>query len=96
MNSTASNGSLRRGGHRTRSANVSSNVIRLPRFSSSKRNDQLALSLRQAQARRAQAAAQAAAGRRAVVAVALALLGMVAAVVVLDREARIQAVEVRR
>jgi hypothetical protein len=30
------------------------------------------------------------------VAVALALLGMVAAVVVLDREARIQAVEVRR
>ncbi len=96
MNSTASNGSLRRGGHRTRSANVSSNVIQLPKFFSSKRNDQLALSLRQAQARRAQAAAQAAAGRRAVIALTLCLLGMVAAVVVLDREARIQAVEVRR
>ena len=96
MNSTTSNGSLRRGGHKTRSANVSSNVIQLPKFSSSKRNDQLALSLRQAQARRAAAAAQAAAGRRAVICLALCLLGMVAGAVVLVQEVGIQAVEVRR
>jgi hypothetical protein len=52
--------------------------------------------LRQDQARRAQAAASAAAGRRAVIAVALALLGMVAGAVVLVQEVGIQAVEVRR
>ena len=56
----------------------------------------LAAQLRQDQTHRAQAAAQAAAGRRAVIALTLCLLGMVASVVVLDREARIQAVEVRR
>ena len=52
--------------------------------------------LRQAQARRAQAAAQAAAGRRAVIAAALALLGMMAGAVVLVQEVGIQAQEVRR
>ena len=52
--------------------------------------------LRQAQARRAQAAAQAAAGRRAVICLALCLLGMVAGAVVLVQEVGIQAVEVRR
>ncbi len=56
----------------------------------------LAAVLRQAQARRAQAAAQAAAGRRAVIAAALALLGMVAGAVVLAQEVGIQQVEVRR
>jgi hypothetical protein len=40
--------------------------------------------------------AQAAARRRTVIALTLCLLGMVAAVVVLEREARIQSVEVRR
>ncbi len=54
----------------------------------------LAAVLRQAQARRAQAAAQAAARRRAVIALALCLLGMVASSVVLVREVGIQAVEV--
>ncbi len=52
--------------------------------------------LRQDQAHRAQAAAQAAAGRRAVIAAALALLGMVAGAVVLVQEVGIQQVEVRR
>jgi 2-methylcitrate dehydratase PrpD len=56
----------------------------------------LADRLRQDQARRTQAAAQAAAHRRAVVAVALALLGMVGGSVALVREVGIQAVEVRR
>ena len=55
----------------------------------------LAAVLRQAQARRAQVAAQAAAGRRAVIAAALALLGMVAGVVVLEREIQLQGQEVR-
>jgi cation transporter-like permease len=57
---------------------------------------QLALSLRQAQARRAQAAAASAARRRAVIGLALCLLGMVAGVVVLEREIQLQAQEVRR
>ncbi len=52
--------------------------------------------LSQAQARRAAAAAQATAGRRAVIAAALALLGMVAGAVVLVQEVGIQQVEVRR
>jgi 2-methylcitrate dehydratase PrpD len=52
--------------------------------------------LRQDQARRAQATASAAAGRRAVIAVALALLGMVGGAVALVREVGIQAQEVRR
>jgi hypothetical protein len=56
----------------------------------------LATQLRQDQARRAQAAAQAAAHRRAVVAVALVLLGMVGGSVALVREVGIQAQEVRR
>jgi cation transporter-like permease len=56
----------------------------------------VSLPLYKAQARRAAAAAQAAAGRRAVICLALALLGMVAGVVALEREARIQQVEVRR
>jgi hypothetical protein len=56
----------------------------------------LAAQLRNDQHRRAAAAAQAAAGRRAVIAAALALLGMVAGAVALEREARIQAVEVAR
>jgi len=59
-------------------------------------NYRLAAQLRQDQARRAQAAAQAAAHRRAVIAVALALLGMVGGAVALVREMEIQAQEVRR
>jgi len=54
------------------------------------------VSLRQAQARRAQSAAQAAARRRTVVALALCLLGMVASVVVVEREVQMQRVEVSR
>jgi hypothetical protein len=54
------------------------------------------VSLRQAQARRAQSAAQAAARRRTVVAVVLCLLGMVAGAVVLEREVYLQGQEVRR
>lgn len=56
----------------------------------------LAAQLRRDQARRTQAAAQAAAHRRAVVAVALALLGMLGGTVALVREVGIQAQEVRR
>ncbi len=52
--------------------------------------------LSQAQARRAAAAAQATAGRRAVICLALCLLGMVAGAVVLVQEVGIQQVEVRR
>ncbi len=72
-----------------------------PKSSKSRRphapsDHRLAAQLRQGQARRAQAAAQAAAGRRAVIAAALALLGMVAGAVVLVQEVGIQAQEVRR
>ena len=56
----------------------------------------LAAQLRQDQARRAAAAAQAAAHRRAVIAVSLALMGVLAGAVALVREVGIQAVEVRR
>ena len=56
----------------------------------------VSLPLYKAQRRRAAAAAQAAARRRTVIALALCLLGMVASVVVLDREARIQQLEMRR
>jgi len=96
MNNTRLNGSPQQGGHRTRSASVSSSAIQLPKFSSSRPNNDLAAAIRRAQARRAQAAAQAAARRRTVVALALCLLGMVAGAVVVEREAMLQGQEVRR
>lgn len=77
-----------------------SSAIQLPQFSSSSQSRDHAvvafLAHRQDQSRRAAAAAQAAAGRRAVIAVALCLLGLVAGAVVLVREVEIQQVEVRR
>ena len=90
------NGAAPRGGVVLPFARPSTLSSPAPRSSALRRchapsDHRLAAVLRQDQARRAQAATQAAAGRRAVIAAALALLGMVAAVVVLDREARIQA-----
>jgi hypothetical protein len=96
MNSTQSNGSPQQGGHRTRSASVSSSVIQLPKFSSSRPNNDLAAAIRRAQIRRAAAAAAADARRRTVMALALCLLGMAAGAVVVEREVGIQQVEVRR
>jgi len=96
MNSTQSNGSPQQGGHRTRSASVSSSVIQLPKFSSSRPNNDLAAAIRRAQIRRAAAAAAADARRRTVVALALGLLGMVAGAVVVEREAMLQGQEVSR
>jgi len=96
MNSTASNGSPQQGGHRTRSASVSSSVIQLPKFSSSRPNNDLAAAIRRAEIRRAAAAAAADARRRTVVALTLCLLGMVAGAVVVEREAMLQGQEVRR
>ena len=56
----------------------------------------VSLPLYKAQRRRAVLDAQAHARRRAVVALVLCLLGMVGAVVTVEREIRIQAVEVRQ
>ena len=100
MNSTPSNGLHLSTGRSPRFKNASSSAIQLPQFSSSGQSrDHVFLAFlahRKAQRRRAAAAAQAAAGRRAVIAVALALLGMVGGAVVLVREAQLQAQEVRR
>jgi len=96
MNNTASNGSPQQGGHRTQSASVSSSVIQLPKFSSSRPRHELAAEVRRAQVRRAEAAAAAVARRRTVVALALCLLGMVAGAVVVEREIQLQGQEVRR
>jgi hypothetical protein len=96
MNSTASNGSPQQGGHRTRSASVSSSVIQLPKFSSSRPNNDLAAAIHRAQIRRAAAAAAADARRRTVIALVLCLLGMVAGAVVVEREVYLQGQEVSR
>ena len=96
MNSAKLNGSPQQGGHRTRSASVSSSVIQLPKFSSSRPNNDLALSLRRAEIRRAAAAAAADARRRTVMALVLCLLGMVAGAVVMEREVMLQGQEVSR
>jgi hypothetical protein len=96
MNSTASNGSPQQGGHSTRSGNASNSVIQLPKFSSSRPNNDLAAAIRRAQIRRAAAAAAADARRRTVIALVLALLGMVAGAVVVEREVQMQGQEVRR
>ena len=58
--------------------------------------DVVDLSLYRAQRRRAAAAAKAASCRRTVITVSLCLLSIMASVVVLEREAQIQAVEVRQ
>jgi hypothetical protein len=56
----------------------------------------MAAAIHRAQVRRAAAAAAADARRRTVIAVALALLGMVAGAVVVEREVYLQGQEVRR
>lgn len=100
MNSTPSNGLRLSTGRSPRFKNASSSGIQLPQFSSSGQSRDHAvvafLAHRKAQRRHAAAAAQAAAGRRAVIATALALLGMVGGSVALVREVQLQAVEVRQ
>jgi len=99
MNNITSNGSPATAGPSLPFGNVSSAGSRALKSSLSTNghaarcDHRLDAQLRRAQARRAQAAAEAAAGRRAVIAVALALLGMVAGSVVLVREVGIQTVE---
>ena len=89
-------------GRQIQFANASSGASRLRRSSlftnghAARSDRQLAAQLRHDQLRRAQAATQAAAGRRAVIAAALALLGMVAGAVVLVQEAGIQQVEAQQ
>ena len=102
MKLTFLNGLPATAGPRIQFANVSNSASRKRRSSPSTNGHvarcdfRLAAVLRQDQARRAPAAAQAAAGRRAVIAVALALLGMVGGAVALVREVGVQVVEVRR
>jgi len=103
MNSTSWNGSPATAGLYPPFANASLSASRKPKSSQSRNvhaapfdaGRVVSLPLYKAQRRRAVLVAQAAARRRAVIALTLCLLGMVAAVVVLEREARIQAVEVR-
>lgn len=89
-------------GDRRQSANVSSKGIQLPRFSSSSpRRDRhccavVSLPLYRAQRRRAVLAAEKHARRRAVIAVALCLAGIVGAVMTVEREVRLQRLEVAR
>ena len=96
MSNARLNGSPLRGGHSTRSGNASNSSIQLPKFSSSRPNNDLAAEVRRAQIRRAAAAAAADARRRTVMALTLCLLGMVAGAVVVEREVQMQRVEVRR
>lgn len=80
-----------------RSANpLSNNFRRLRSSASSRANDGAVVSLDsyKAQRRRAAAAAQAHARRRAVIGLALALLGLLAGVAVQERDAQLQRMEV--
>lgn len=97
MNRLNSNGLSPQAGAQRRSANpLSNNFRRLSSSASSRANDCAVVSLDsyKAQRRRAAAAAQAHARRRAVIGLALALLGLLAGVAVQEREAQLQRMEV--
>ena len=96
MNSTPSNGSRLRIGHKPPLSSVGSNGIQLPRFSSSdfcnpsaNRCPVVSLPLYRAQRRRATLAAQANARRRTVVALVLVVAGLLATATALHRNTQL-------
>lgn len=99
-----SNGLPETAGRLIRSANASVSATRRRLSSQStsghvlpcNRQPIVSLALYKAQRRRAVIAAQAAARRRTMIAVVLCTLGLIGAVVTLEREARLQQLEVRQ